>query len=91
MIATRQINLYEDVVKVTTHFLGPAAERFVDRQIHNHLGKKPRELAMSDMDELVEWASLAIAVVSNDPDMVRNYSESLMALSNNSYANEKDR
>ena len=40
-------SLYLKVVRITDHYLGPAADRFIRRQIENHLNKHPEELAQA--------------------------------------------
>ena len=45
--------LYSDVVDITYDYLGPAADRFVTRQIRSHLGKAPEELKKRDLRDLI--------------------------------------
>jgi Uri superfamily endonuclease len=72
--------LYEQVVDVVYVYLGPAAQRFVDREIQSHIGKEPRDLAKSDIDKLHEWCKLAIAMMADDDKTVEEFSENLLAL-----------
>ena len=66
-------SLYDDVVAITYDYLGPAADRFVVRQIRNHLGKDPTELERKDLRLLVDWIRLAMRLISNDADIVDRY------------------
>ena len=49
------MSLYDDVVKIAKLYLGPAAERFVTRQVSSHLNKAVTELAAGDLEELAKW------------------------------------
>lgn len=73
-------SLYEQVVDITTSYLGPATERFITRQIKTHLHKEPEELTEEDLEKLVDWLKIAIALLTEDEDIVRDFTNSLMAL-----------
>lgn len=75
--------VYQQVVAVTTEYLGPAAERFITRQIKTHLGKKPEELTKADVAKLVDWMKLAIALLTEDGKMVDDFTKSLLAIAKN--------
>jgi hypothetical protein len=77
----KQDSLYERVVDVTLLYLGPAAERFIARQIKTHINKEPEELNEEDLEKLVDWIKLAIALLTEDSKMVNDFTESLLALS----------
>lgn len=47
--------LYDEVIAVTRPYLGPAAERFVSRQIKGHLKIEETELAAKHLEELAKW------------------------------------
>jgi hypothetical protein len=66
-------NLYDDVVRVTYQYLGPAADRFVVRQIRNHLGKDPSELRPKDLRQLIDWIQLAMRLISKDDEVIDQY------------------
>lgn len=74
-------DLYEKVVLVTYVYLGPAADRFVARQITNHLHKKPSELASADLPELIDWIHLAMGFLTEDHNMIDEYIDKLQLLS----------
>ncbi len=75
--------LYEDVLAVTADYLGPAARRFVDRQIDSHLNKSPDELTKKDLKTLAAWSRVSMALLTNDKQLVSNYVSRLMNLANN--------
>jgi hypothetical protein len=77
---TTNKNLYEEVVNITYEYLGPAADRFVVRQIRNHLGKAPEQLRKKDLASLVDWIRLAMLLLSNDERLVEKYIAELKAL-----------
>lgn len=66
-------SLFDDVVAVTYDYLGPAADRFVVRQIRNHLNKDPSQLKREDLRQLIEWIQLAMRLISDDPHIVDHY------------------
>lgn len=49
------MSLHDDVIKVAKLYLGPAAERFVNRQISGHLNKTASELIATDLEDLARW------------------------------------
>jgi len=74
------VSLYEEVVTVTSDYLGPAAQRFIDRQIESHLEKKPQEISPTDLKKLVEWCKVSLALLTQDKDEVDKYAERLSGL-----------
>lgn len=73
MNTAKKTVFYEKVVKVTYQYLGPAAERFVARQIRNHLDKEPEQLKSSELADLIDWFRIAMAILSEDQQVVHNY------------------
>ena len=73
--------LYHQVVELTAEIVGPAAERFVSRQIEHHLRKKPEELKRSDIVKLVDWIKLSMSMLTDDRDLVDKYGKNLLQLS----------
>lgn len=73
-------SLYDDVVTITYDYLGPAADRFVVRQIRNHLRKDPGELERKDLRQLIDWIQLAMRLISNDSQVIDHYMEDLETL-----------
>lgn len=72
--------LYNEVVDLTKSYLGPAAERFITRQIKTHLNKKPEELSPDDLTKLADWIKVAIALLTEDAQIVQDYTNSLLKL-----------
>ena len=73
--------LYDQMVEVTADYLGPAADRFIDRQIQSHLGKKPEEITRKDITTLISWSKLAMALLTSDNAIVDEFTDRLHALS----------
>jgi len=61
---------YRQVVSVTEEFLGPAAERFVNRQIEFRLGKPPETIDRNDIPKLKETLGVALGLLVKDQAMV---------------------
>lgn len=77
---TSRTTLYQQVVEVTADVLGPAAERFVARQIESHLNKPPEKLTQSDLKELVDWIKLATSMLTDDQALVDAYGQRILEL-----------
>lgn len=73
-------SLYEQVVTITYEYLGPAADRFITRQIRNHLDKEPERLQKNDLQALADWIRLAMSLLSNDDRLVERYMAELQTL-----------
>lgn len=72
--------LYDEVVSVTYDYLGPAADRFVVRQIRNHLQKDPDDLQPKDLRKLIDWIQLAMRLISDDTEAIDRYMADLRIL-----------
>lgn len=72
--------LYDQVVDIAEEYLGPAAKRFISRQITFHLDKKPAELTKSDLPKLVEWVKVSLALLTDDKKVVDDCQTKLNAL-----------
>ncbi len=72
--------LFEKVVAITEDYLGPAAPRFVTRQISFHLGKTPEELVDSDIPKLAEWTKATLAMLTDDKAIVKDYTVKILEL-----------
>lgn len=73
--------VYEEAVLVTTEYLGPAARRFIDREVEAHLKKKANTMTSHDIHELHQWCRLAIALLSDDEHVVDDFSKKFLAIS----------
>lgn len=73
-------SLYDQIVEITTDYLGPAAKRFVDRQISSHLGKEPEKLTRKDLSKLTVWMEAVVSLLTKDEDVVDEYISKLEIL-----------
>ncbi len=73
-------SLYLKVVNITGNYLGPTADRFIRRQIENHLNKDPEELAQKDLKELINWIEVSMTVLTDDHKLIREYMSKLQSL-----------
>ena len=65
-----KVLLYEQVTQIAEDYFGPAAPRFIDRLIANHLEKHPSELNTSDLPELIEWTRLTASMLTENKTTV---------------------
>jgi len=77
---TSNTSLYVEVVKVTHIYLGPAADRFIARQVQNHLHKEPDELSEGDLLKLIDWVRVAVSLITEDGAIVEEYINRLKLL-----------
>lgn len=75
-------SVYKRVVHITHIYLGPAADRFIDRQIQNHLHKEPADLAVDDLYVLTDWIRVAVAMLTDDSEIVEEYITQLERIAN---------
>lgn len=75
--------LYDEIVSITADYLGPAAQRFIDRQIDSHLNKSPQELTKKDLEKLVAWSRVSMALLTNDRNLIDGYVNNLLHLARN--------
>ena len=68
-------NIYSAIVAVVTDYLGPAGERFVNRQVEFHLKKKPEEVTKDDIPKLAEWLKVTLAMLTEDASLVDDCSK----------------
>jgi hypothetical protein len=81
---TQTSTLYRQVVDVASDFFGPAAERFIARQIQTRLQKSPEELTAGDLDHLTDWIKLATALLTDDNELIDTFTANLKKLSERS-------
>jgi hypothetical protein len=72
--------LYDKVVRVTNVYLGPAADRFIARQVQNHLHKPPEDLSRADLVKLIDWIRVAVSLLTDDSEIVEEYASQLERL-----------
>jgi hypothetical protein len=75
-----QSTLYDKVVRITNVYLGPAAERFIGRQVRNHLHKEPETISESDLSSLIDWIRVAVSLLTEDSEVVEEYTDQLSLL-----------
>jgi hypothetical protein len=79
-MAVKRQTLHQKVVSVTRVYLGPTADRFVDRQIINHLHKKPDELSQKDLLSLIDWIQAVVSLITDDGEIIEEYISELRKL-----------
>lgn len=80
MITKARTSLYDEIVDITYDYLGPAAPRFIARGIETHLSKEPEKLTAADIPILLDWSKLAIALLTDDKQMVEDFSQRLLVI-----------
>lgn len=73
-------DMLNKVIVVTEEYLGPAADRFVKRQITFHLEKKPEEVTANDLPKLTEWIKVSLGLLTEDKSMVDACEQKLLSL-----------
>ncbi|HVX24200.1 MAG TPA: hypothetical protein VG992_02555 [Candidatus Saccharimonadales bacterium] len=76
-MATRNTKLYDQVVRITHIYLGPAADRFIARQVQNHLHKEPQDISQADLLQLIDWIRVAVSLLTEDSDLIEEYTAQL--------------
>jgi len=72
--------VFEQIVGLTEDYLGPAARRFVSRQIAFHLDKHPEEVTTDDIPKLTEWTRVTLSMLTEDKRMVAEYATKMTNL-----------
>lgn len=73
-------SIYEQVVQITHVYLGPAADRFIARQVENHLHKSPEELSADDLSSLIDWIRVVVSLLTEDGEIIEEYAGELQKL-----------
>ena len=84
MPAQTRMNTYKRVVRITHAYLGPAADRFIDRQVRNHLHKEPEDITEKDLSHLTDWIKLAVSLLTDDSKVIDEYIGQLEQLAHES-------
>lgn len=79
----QDLPLYNQVVHITHMYLGPAADRFIARQVQNHLHKEPGDLSQKDLEKLIDWVRVAVSFITEDSRVVEEYVGRLRQLTDN--------
>lgn len=72
--------VYDEVVRVTQVYLGPAANRFISRQVENHLHKPAEQLTKDDLLSLVDWIKVVVGLLTDDSVIIEEYVAELRKL-----------
>lgn len=72
-MSTRRPNIKKQIVEVSQDYFGPAADRFIDRQITMHLRKDPANLTSEDVAKLIDWLKLSFALLTKKTSLVEEY------------------
>ncbi len=83
MDLTQNHTLYSKAVHVTEEYLGPAGERFLRRQIENHLNIKPEDLQKKNLPKLINWSSIAFSLLTSNDEDIKAFTQDLRALAQN--------
>jgi len=86
-------SLYLRVVRITHIYLGPAADRFIARQVENHLHKDPSKMTADDLEHLIDWIRVAVSLLTDDAEIIEEYVQQLQRLTspNEHKPNSKNR
>ncbi len=76
-------DIYGKIVRITRVYLGPTADRFIARQVQNHLNKQPEELCREDVAKLIDWIRVAVSLLTEDSEVVEEYVFQLQKLAEN--------
>lgn len=80
MAANTNSSVYNRVVSITHSYLGPAANRFIARQVENHLHKSPEKLSSADLVDLIDWIRVAVSLLTEDSKIIEEYIDELLKL-----------
>ena len=71
--------IYDDVLNVARHYLGPAAEKFVIRQIDRLPDTDTQSLGRQHLDELARWCLSSGKLIMGD-SKATDFSQKVKAL-----------
>ncbi len=80
MSAKSSLSVYNQLVEVTHIYLGPAADRFIARQVENHLHKSPDQLSQTDLLNLIDWIRVVVSLLTEDSEIIEEYTAELQKL-----------
>lgn len=81
-------SVYDQVVRVTHVYLGPAADRFIDRQVENHLHKSPEQLSEADLASLIDWIQVVVSLITDNDEIIQEYTAELRKLARGNTRNQ---
>lgn len=71
---------YNQILDITKDYLGPAAERFIGRQIQSHIRKDPTNLQKGDIPMLAIRIRSGLMVITRDEKIVEEAYHRLSAV-----------
>jgi len=77
--------LYDKAVRLTEGYLGPAGERFLRRQIETHLKIEPENLKKKNLPILINWSSIAFALLTDNGEDIDGFTKDLKSLTQNDH------
>ncbi len=77
-----KLSLQDQIIAVSQDYLGPASERFIDRQVSTHLKKDIGDITKADLVKLADWIRLSFAMLTNDSRLVDEYVARLLKIAN---------
>lgn len=82
-------SMYKELVTITREYLGPAADRFVERQVKSHLENKAEDvlsqkddLNKEDIENLSNWFKVSISMMTDDRKTVDDFIRKINELNN---------
>ena len=72
--------LYQKAVEISAEYLGPAGERFMNRQISTHLNIDPSEMKARELASLINWIKLTFSLLTDDQKIVDAFVTDLSTL-----------
>ena len=63
-------NFYDKTVFIVQDYLGPAAVRFVDKQISFHLNREDKRIEKDEVMRVNEWMRVGLGLITQDKNLV---------------------
>ncbi len=60
------MTIYDNLLETTKYYMGPAADRFLKRQLSGHLNISPDELNTQHLDDLAEWCLTSAKLIIDE-------------------------
>ncbi|MDQ3089594.1 MAG: hypothetical protein M3Q24_00365 [bacterium] len=61
---------YDSIIEITNDYLGPASQRFIDRQIALYLHKSSKEITRADVNMLAVRIRSGLMILTRDTKVV---------------------
>ena len=72
-------NLLKQIIDFSKPYLGVNAERFILRQVTNHLSVSPEQFNASKLDDLAKWVDISASLLI-DKEKAKELSNKILAL-----------